>query len=225
MRYCKKILSLSLRSMLVAWLFAATTHAEGIAINKVEVRLGEDGYHLSALYSIGLDFEEQQALSRGIPLYFVGEFSLKRSRWDWLDATQQAVSRGIQRIFVSKPATTHWSWLDKEIFRSEQTSKLSYNVLTRRYRISRGALFQNFASLDEALNVLSRQSSSTIPAGLIDKNGKYMAAARLRLDITQLPKPLQVNVLTSSDWALDSSWYRWMISPAEITISGERAPE
>ncbi len=216
MRYCKKFLSISLCSTLFVWLFVAAAHAEGISVNKVEVRLDKDGYHLSAVYSIALNFEEQQALSRGVPLYFVGEFSLKRSRWDWLDATQQAMSRGIQGIFVSKPTTTHWSWLDKEVYKSEQASKLSYNVLTGRYRISRGSLFQNFSSLDEALNMLSRQNSASIPAALIEANGKYTAAARLRLDITQLPKPLQVNALTSSGWTLDSAWYRWMINPAEI---------
>jgi hypothetical protein len=225
MRYCKNLLSLSLRSMLVAWLFVAAAHAEGIAVNKVEARLGKDGYHLSAVYGIELNFEEQQALSRGIPLYFVAGFSLKRSRWDWLDATQQAVSRGIQRIFVSTPTTTHWSWLDKEIYSGEQTSKLSYNVLTGRYRISRGSLFQNFASLEEALNMLSRQSSATIPAALVEKGGKYIAAARLRMDITQLPKPLQVSVLTSGGWTLDSAWYRWRIDPAEVAAYSESAPE
>lgn len=218
MRYCKKILSVSLRGMLLALLFVAASHAQGISINKVEVLRGVDGYHLSALYSIELNFEEQQALSRGVPLYFVAEFSLTRSRWDWLDATQQALSRGVQRIFVSKPRTTHWSWLDKGVFSSEQTSKLSYNVLTGRYRISRGSLFQNFASLGEALNMLSRQTSATIAASLLDSGGKYMAAARLRLDISQLPRPLQVNVLTSSDWTLDSAWYRWPVNPVEIAV-------
>ena len=48
MRCCKKLLSGLLRSVLLAWLFVATAHAEGITINKVEVRLGEDGYQLSA---------------------------------------------------------------------------------------------------------------------------------------------------------------------------------
>lgn len=222
---CKKFLSVMLRSVLLVWLFVATAHAEGIAVNKVEVRLGEEGYQLSAGYDISLNFEVQQALSRGIPLYFVGEFSLTRSRWDWVDNSQQAVSRGIQYFFVDKPTLTHWSWLDAEIYKGEQTAKLSYNVLTRRYRISRGALFQNFASLEEALNMLSRQSSAAISAELMKKDGKYMAAARLRLDITQLPKPLQVNALTGSDWTLDSAWYRWAISPAEIAAHSESTAE
>jgi hypothetical protein len=225
MHCCKKLLSALLRSVLLVWLFAATAQAEGISVSKVEVRLGENGYQLSASYDISLNFVVQEALSRGTPLYFVGEFSLTRSRWDWLDNAQQALSRGIQRYFVDEPELTHWSWLDAEIFKGEQTAKLSYNVLTRRYRISRGTLFQNFASLEDALNMLARQSSAAISAELMKKDGKYMAAARLRLDMTQLPKPLQVNALTGSDWTLDSEWYRWTINPAEITVHSESTAE
>ena len=224
--HCYKILLRRLlQSVLVVCLFIATAQAENIFVNKVEVRLGDDGYQLSAGYDINLNFVVKQALSRGIPLYFVGEFSLTRSRWDWLDAAQQAVSRGIQRYFVEKPSLTHWSWLDEEIYKGEQTVKLSYNVLTGRYRISRGALFQNFANLEEALSMLARQSSTAIPADLLKKDNKYMAAARLRLDIAQLPKPLQVNALTDNDWTLDSEWHRWVIIPAEITAHYESEKE
>jgi len=172
--------------------------AEGISVNKAEARLSEDGYQLSASYDINLTFTAQQALTRGIPLYFVGEFSLTRSRW---------------------------YWLDEAIFQGEQTVKLSYNVLTRQYRISRGALFQNFASFEDMLNILARQSSAAIPAELLKKDGNYVAAVRLRLDTTQLPKLLQVNVLAGKDWDLNSDWYRWVIRPAEITVRGEDKTE
>ena len=202
MHCCKKIkllgllprsVGILLHSMLFAWLLAATAYAEGISVNKAEARLSEDGYQLSASYDVSLTFAAQQALTRGIPLYFVGEFSLTRSRW---------------------------YWLDEVIFQGEQTVKLSYNVLTRQYRISRGALFQNFASFEDALNILSRQSSTAIPAGLLKKDGDYVAAVRLRLDTTQLPKLLQVNALTGKDWDLNSGWYRWVIRPAEIAVHG-----
>lgn len=205
MHCCKKFrlllqhgAGLLLRSALLVWLFAATAYADGVSVNKAEVRQGENGYQLSASYDINLTYAAQQALTRGIPLYFVGEFSLTRSRW---------------------------YWLDEEIFQGGQTVKLSYNVLTRQYRISRGALFQNFASFEDALNILARQSSVTIPAELMKKDGNYTAAARLRLDIAQLPLPLQVNALTGKDWALNSDWYRWVIRPAEMTVRGEGKAE
>jgi hypothetical protein len=192
--------------------FLSTAQAEGISVNKAEVRQSEKGYHLVASYDIHLTFVVQQALERGIPLYFIGEFSLTRPRW---------------------------YWLDEEVFQSEQIVKLSYNVLTRQYRISRGALFQNFVSLDDALNMLSRQNSPTMPAGLIQQDSgyiaglikkitpesSYLAEVRLRLDTSQLPKLLQVNAMTGSDWTLDSNWYRWVIRPEEIAIRSEGKAE
>lgn len=193
-----RLLGTLLRSILLACLFIATAHADSISVNKAEARLSEDGYQLSASYDISLTAAAQQALSRGIPLYFVGEFSLTRSRW---------------------------YWLDEEIFQGEQTVKLSYNVLTRQYRISRGALFQNFVSYEDALNILARQSSATIPAELMKKEGSYIAAVRLRLDTAQLPKLLQVNTLAGKDWILNSDWYRWVIRPSEISARGEEKAE
>lgn len=189
MRYCTRLLKRLLCLAWFAWLFAAAAHAEGISVNKAEARLNENDYQLSASYDINFNYAVQQALTRGVALYFVGEFSLTRSRW---------------------------YWLDEEIFRSEQTVKFSYNVLTRQYRISRGSLFQNFASFEDALNILARQSSAAIPKDLLKNDGNYIAAARLRLDIEQLPKLLQVNALTGKDWDLSSDWYRWVIRPAEI---------
>ncbi|MFZ5503432.1 MAG: DUF4390 domain-containing protein [Pseudomonadota bacterium] len=185
MRYCTKLF----RAAFIICLFMATAYAGGISVNMAEMRGSEDSYRLTARYDFNLNFAVQQALTRGVPLYFVGEFSLVRSRW---------------------------YWLDEEIFRSEHTVKLSYNVLTRQYRISRGALFQNFATYEDALKLLARFNSTDIPASLIDQEGEYIAAARLRLDIEQLPNLLQVNALTSKDWDLSSDWYRWVIRPAEI---------
>ena len=193
-----KLLNGLLRSALLALLFIVTAQAEGISVNRAEARLSDDGYQLSASYDINLTFAAQQALERGVPLYFVGEFLLTRPRW---------------------------YWLDEEIFQGEQTVKLSYNVLTRQYRISRGALFQNFAGLEDALNILARQSSAVIPAELVEKNKSYIAAARLRLDVAQLPKLLQVNALTGKDWTLNSDWYRWAINAAEMAVSSEGKTE
>lgn len=225
MHCCKKLFSSLLRAVLMVLLFSTTVHAEGIAVNKAEIRSSDEGYQLSASYDINLNFVVKQALSRGIPIYFVGEFSLTHARWDWLDAAQQALSRSMPRFLTGGSPLARWSWLDKEIFSGEQTVKLSYSVLTGRYRISRGALFQNFASLEDALNILARQSSAVIPAELMNKDGNYVASARLRLDIAQLPKPLQVNALTDNDWTLDSGWYRWVISPAEIAVHKESKTE
>lgn len=186
MRCCTRLLDQLLRGMLIAWLCVATAQAQGLSVDRAELRVEEDGYRLSVDYDLNLTYVVEQALSRGIPLYFVAEFSVVRSRW---------------------------YWLDDEVFSSEQVTKLSYNVLTRQYRLSRGALFQNFATLESALNILSRQSSALMPADAVGNDGNYIAAVRMRLDVTQLPRLLQVNALTGKDWTLDSDWYRWVVRP------------
>lgn len=203
MRYCKNSFNL-FRSLWAVWaiilLFPAAAIADGIVVRKAEIRMTEEGYQLAANFDIRLTLLLEQALTHGITLNFVSEFSLTRSRWYWLDEV----------------AT-----------KTEQTTKLSYSALTRQYRIKRDSLFQNFASLDDALRALGNQSSNPIPVELLNKssgyissllrnNSNYTAFARMRLDVSQLPKPLQVNALTSDEWKLDSDGYSWMLVPAEI---------
>ena len=69
MRCCRKSLRALLFGALLTGLLTATAQAEGISINNAEIHLGDDGYQLSANYSINLNFVVKQALSRGIPIY------------------------------------------------------------------------------------------------------------------------------------------------------------
>ncbi|MDO8414454.1 MAG: DUF4390 domain-containing protein [Gallionellaceae bacterium] len=177
----------------------SSAYAGGIAVHKAEARFSDNSYQLSADFVISFNSLIDQALTRGVPLYFISEFTLTRPRW---------------------------YWLDEVVTQSEQTIKLSYNTLTRQYRITRGSLFQNFSSLDDALRIIGHQSAPPIDAALLrqeegylamvlpKKDGDYIAAARMRLDVTQLPKPLQVNALATEDWSLDSDWFRWIVRPA-----------
>lgn len=114
------------------WLCLSAAYAEGIDVRKAEAHFSDDSYQLSADFDLRLKFVVEQALEQGVPLYFVSEFTLTHPRW---------------------------YWLDEEVTRSEQTIKLSYNTLTRQYRITHGALFQNFVSLDNALHIIGHQSA------------------------------------------------------------------
>lgn len=209
MHYCKSMHNLArlLAVLLALWLGISVVCAEGITVRKTEARLSDGSYQFSADFDISLNFVVDQALTRGVPLYFISEFTLIRSRW---------------------------YWLDEVIAKNEQTAKLSYNKLTRQYRITRGSLFQNFSSLGDALRIISHQSSAPIDATLLQKNnsyitallpqkGDYIAATRMRLDVTQLPKPLQVNALATQDWNFDSNWYRWIVRP--IVSAADRESE
>jgi hypothetical protein len=100
----------------------------------------------------------------------------------------------------------------------EQQYRLSYNALTRQYRLSVGGLHQNLDTLDEALALLGRLRPRLVaPTDVLEAGTVYDAAIRMRLDLSQLPKPFQINALGSRDWNLSSEWYRW-------TVEAEAAP-
>lgn len=184
----------------IFWLCTTAVIADGIIVRKAEIRMTDEGYQLTANFDIRLSLLLEQALTHGIALNFVSEFLLTRSRWYWFDEVTSS---------------------------TVETTKLTYNALTRQYRIRRGTIFQNFGSLDEALKALGNQSSGVLSAELFNRSSGYIASlisrklnytayARMRLDVSQLPKPLQVNALTSDEWKLDSEGYSWLLAPEEI---------
>jgi hypothetical protein len=175
------------RILLAALLLSLTVcaHAGGISAGKAELRRMDDGYQPVADFSVVTSPVVEQALTHGVSLYFTAEFTLVRHRW---------------------------YWLDEVVAQDEQTVRLSYNALTRQYRISRGALYQNFASLDDALRILGHQVFDRLPALSLKPGARYIASVRMRLDPAQLPKPLQINALVNTDWELDSDWRSWDVS-------------
>lgn len=172
--------------------------AAGIHIEKAEARLTNEGYVLSASFNMQLPAQVEDALHHHVTLYFVGELKLYRSRWYWPDT---------------------------EIASYQQISKLSYDSLTRQYRISSGGLHQSFNTLQEALQVLGQLSSLPIDPAMLDnteggyfaqltkKGSRINASATMRLDVSRLPKPLQINAIASDQWTLESPPFHWEIKP------------
>jgi F0F1-type ATP synthase membrane subunit c/vacuolar-type H+-ATPase subunit K len=177
----------ALAALLLGFAAAAPAAADGIEVRKAALVAAEDGYFLEAQFDIALTPALEDALNKGVPLYFSLEFELIRPRWYWLD----------QRIASSR-----------------QQYRLSYNALARQYRVSLGTLFQNFASLREALDFLSRVRIRELfgPDTLV-KGGSYTAALRLRLDTSQLPRPFHITAVGSRDWNVSSDWHRWTVVP------------
>jgi hypothetical protein len=193
---CKKPDSLALhllRGLLLTALLAlqpSATWAQGVHIKSAELIQSEAGYALEANYEITLSHTLEEALLRGLALPFVIDFELTYPRW-W--------TFGL------------WNHTVAELL---QQHRLSYNALTRQYRVSFGNLNQNFDTLEEALDVISRVRERVVfTRDAVDPANVYIAALRLRLDTSQLPKPLQIDALGSRDWNLSSDWYRWTFRP------------
>lgn len=151
------------------------------------LRLAEESYTLAAEFMIDLGPRFEDAVTRGVPLFFNLEIVVERPRQYWI--AEHIATRVLYY-------------------------KLSYNGLTRQYRISSGGLQQNFATLPEAMRLLSRIAGVPIT----DKSGlkageTYQAAIRLSLDRSQLPKPFQIDAITDKAWQVEAKTLRWTFVP------------
>jgi hypothetical protein len=178
LRCCRALL------FVVAALFAAhAVAADRIAVQSAQLQLAEDAdgsVVLDAQFAFELPPVLEDAVNRGIALYFVVEFELFRPRW---------------------------YWFDKKLVDVTRTYRLTYSPLTRQYRLATGALAQPFDTLADALAILRRVRSWRVAdRTVIRPDDDYTAQVRMRLDTSQLPKPFQVNALTNRDWTLASDW-------------------
>ena len=184
---------LPLLTFLTRWLAAAFLLAfahgpayatDGVEITQAHLESADEGYKLSASFAFELSHGMEDAITRGIPLYFTTDIELTRPRWYW---------------FGEKAIT------------ASQTIKISFDVLTRQYHAAiSGRLQQSFGSLEDALSLVRRPSRWLVAEkGALKPGAIYTVAIRMGFDIGQLSKPLQVNALNNSDWRLASDWKRF----------------
>lgn len=165
-----------------------------VASDRIEVRSAElrpaadgDGIDLNAAFDFELPWVLEDAVNRGVALYFVVDFELYRTRWYWFDDKRAGATL---------------------------TYRLTYSPLTRQYRLARGTLALPFDTLGAALATLRRVTNWTvIERGVLDAGGAYRAQLRMRLDTAQLPRPFQVGALTNRDWTLASEWRNVPVAP------------
>ncbi|MFM9969211.1 MAG: DUF4390 domain-containing protein, partial [Burkholderiales bacterium] len=87
--------------------------------------------------------------------------------------------------------------------------RLPYNPLLRQYRLSTGSLQRNFSLFADAMLNLSRiRSWLVLERDKLPPDTAYLAALRMRLDSTQLPRPFQLSALTDRELNLSSTWKR-----------------
>ena len=177
----------------VAMLAAATLAlgASVAAADEIEVRATalsatDEGIVFNGDFDFELTSRLEEALAKGVPLYFVVEFECYRPRW---------------------------YWLDERIGTAALNLRLSFHALTRTYRLSSGTLHQSYPTLAEALQALSRvREWLVLPRGALKPDTTYHAYVRMRLDTAQLPKPFQVSALANREWTLASPWKRWEVN-------------
>lgn len=166
---------------------AVSVHAQTMQPEAPTLKLEriEDGLWLSTQLNFELPAVVEDALYKGIPLYFVTEVDVLRERWYWTNRKIVTVRRHL---------------------------RLAYQPLTRRWRlnVSAGdvsavaqglALTQNFDSVQDSMAAVRRISHWRVAdAADIETDVKHVVEFRFRLDVAQLPRPLQIGTLGQSDW-------------------------
>jgi hypothetical protein len=148
-----------------------------------------DGLQLSVRLALAPSPAVEDALLKGVPLYFAWQTEVVRERW---------------------------YWTDKRISTAARTLRLAYQPLTRRWRMSLStdggangtglqyALHQNFDSLADALSGISRVVNWQIAEpGRLEEGVRYQAQWRFQLDLSLLPRPFQIGMVNQSDWVID----------------------
>jgi len=197
---CGRLLARRLLVLLcLAW--ASFSWAQSpIDLQSMRVERQDSGITLSASWQIELPSALIEALYKGVPLYFVLESDITRERW---------------------------YFFDKRMAHAERHMRLAYQPLTGRWRVSVSSqpiataglgmnLGQSYDSLQEAMTSVRRVLNWNLAnAGDIEGDAKYNLELRFRLDLSQLPRPLQIGVAGQSEWNL--SWnkvQRLVVEPA-----------
>lgn len=173
--------------LLAGLLLLGLAWAGSIETKRAEMVPDERGYAVNAEFAIQIGARLEDAVSKGVPLHFRFEIQIKRKRWYWID--EHVAGRVLKY-------------------------RLSYQALTRQYRLTLGTLHQNYDTLDEALAALGRVARlHVVDKSVLPPGEPLTVAVRLSLDHTQLPKPLQVDALADRDWQVEASIHSWQFVP------------
>ena len=183
----RRIKQLFFLFLMVLGVFSTTVSAEGVKIKSFELEKVDNDWLLNAAFQIELSPGLEDAVQKGVVLYFQTEFDLIRSRWYWFDEKSALVQR---------------------------QTRLSYQPLTQQYRIASEGFTFSAKTMSEALQAVGSIGGwRVIDGSQLDPTKSYTASMRMSLDLSKLPKPFQVNALNNREWNVSSDWYRFPFSP------------
>ena len=156
-------------------------------LEHLKLERSDEAVYLSAAVKFDLPPVVEEALLKGIPMFFVSEADIFRDRW---------------------------YWYDKRVTTATRTMRLAFQPLTRRWRLNvmagaispiglRASFSQSYDSLADAIASIQRISRWRIAdAAEIDTETRYNLEFRFRLDLSQLPRPFQIGVAGQRDWTI-----------------------
>lgn len=156
------------------WPLPGARAAETEIVN-FELSRTDEGVLLNYAVNVDLSHSVEEALGKAVPLYFVAEADIYRSRWYWRDA---------------------------RVAHAVRVWKIVFQPLTSTYRVTFGGLSQNFDNRDEALNSITRGAHWKLAEPGQVEGGDHYLDFSYRLDTSLLPRPMQIGIDGQADWAI-----------------------
>jgi hypothetical protein len=158
------------------WLLPMPALAQSVELTSLQAARDDTALSLEFSARVTLSKAVQDALQRGVPVYFVAQAQLLRQRWYWRDERVARVTR---------------SW------------RVAYQPLTSSWRVGLGGLNQTYPTLAEAMTAVTRSSQWRLAeVSQLDPEARYYIEFSWRLDTTQLPSPMQIGLTVQADWSL-----------------------
>jgi hypothetical protein len=172
---------------LISQAHAQTSNAPGVEVTELRLEKSEGALLLQSSLRLDLSAVVEDALQKGMPLYFVTEAEITRDRWYWYDKKISTVAR-------------HY--------------RLAYQPLTRMWRLNvsrepigsvgvASSLSQSFQTLPEALSAIRRTVNWKLTdLTELDGDNKFTLIFKFRLDVSQLARPFQMTAGSNAEWNL-----------------------
>ncbi len=161
---------------LVAAALAPAAAQAAVELNTLQVQRVEGALLVEFAVQVSLPRAVEEALQRGVPIYFTAQATLWRSRWYWRDERIARVTR---------------SW------------RLVYQPLTNNWRVGMGGLNQTYATLADAFATVTRAARWRLAdTAQLDPDSRYTVDFSWRLDTSQLPGPMAIGLPGGNDFAL-----------------------
>lgn len=175
-------ISLTTAAPASADIFAGSPLAE---VTQLRLERADDGVYLNAAVQFELPVLVTEVLEKGIAIFFVADAELFQERWYWADRKVAQASRHMRLAF--QPLTRRW--------------RLNVSPLPIT-NIGLGVVFnQNFDSLGDALAAIKRIGRLRLgDTADIGDDPVHPVTFRFRLDVSQLPRPLQIGLVGNADW-------------------------
>jgi len=174
-------------SLVVPSLAQADTPVE---LQALKLERQDSALYMSGTWQFEMPAALEDALLKGITLYFVSEVNISQERW-----------------YVYNQRVAH----------AERHVRLFYQPLTRRWRVNISpqpfnvsglgmSLGQSYDTAEEAMGAVRRILQWRIAdASDYNPDAKQSININFKLDLKQLPRPLQIGAAGQSDWNISFS--------------------